>query len=70
VSWLRERVWQLGIGILLAFVAAALVYSGATPEGELESLGLAGFALFVVALAIPLIAKAVEAAQELLDEDV
>jgi hypothetical protein len=46
------------------------VYSGATPEGELESLGLAGFALFVVALAIPLIAKAVEAAQELLDEDV
>ena len=70
MSWLRQRVWQLGIGILLAFLAAALVYAGATSEGELELLGLVGFALFVVALAIPLIAKAVEAAQELLDEDV
>ena len=70
VAWLRERVWQLGIAILLVFAGAALLYTGATPEGDLGGQGLAGFALLAGALAIPLVAKAVEAAQELLDEDV
>ena len=68
MGWLAERVWQLGIAILLVFVGAALIYVGATERAELGPLGLIGFGLFALALAIPLISKAVTAAQEALDD--
>lgn len=69
MDWLKERVWQLGLAIILAFLGAALIYLGSTNGGELEALGVAGFVLFAVALATPLISKAAQAAQEALDQE-
>jgi Zn-dependent alcohol dehydrogenase len=71
MDWLRERVWQLGIAIVLALIGAALMYLGIT-DGEtvaLSAVGLVGLAAFLVAIAIPLVSKAIKAAQEAQDQD-
>jgi hypothetical protein len=71
MDWLRERVWQLGVAILLAVLGAALMFIGLTASDpvELTPVGLAGLAVYVVAIAIPLVSKAIRAAQEAQDQD-
>jgi hypothetical protein len=71
MDWFSERVWQLGVAIVLALLGTALMYLGITDSDpvELTPVGLAGLALFVVAIAIPLVSKAIKAAQEAQDQD-
>lgn len=66
MDWLRDRVWELGIGILLVIVGAALMYLDGADDGEMALIGLGGIGmvLFALALAIPLVRKAVQVAQD------
>lgn len=71
MSWLRERVWQLGLAIVMAFAGAALMYAGtASGDGiDLEPVAVAGILVFCAALAIPLVSKAMQTVQEAEDAD-
>jgi ABC-type uncharacterized transport system permease subunit len=69
MEWLRERVWQLGLAILLALVATALIYVGSADDANLDLVSGLGLVLFAIALAVPLASKAAKAAQEALDEE-
>jgi hypothetical protein len=70
MEWLRERVWQLGLAILVALVGAALIYAGSADDGNLDTVALVGLTAFTIALAVPILSKAIKAAQEALDEEV
>jgi high-affinity Fe2+/Pb2+ permease len=63
MEWIKQRVWQLGIGILAGLVAAVLLYLGGT-NGVNETILWAGLVLFILAMAVPLFAKIFEAVQE------
>jgi hypothetical protein len=63
MEWLKQRVWQLGIGILLGLVATVLLYLGGTDEMD-RTLLWAGLIIFFLAMAVPLFAKIFEATQE------
>ena len=67
MGWLAERVWQLGLAIVLAFAGAALVYVGAADDASVlrDPVAVIGLALFFVALAIPLASKVWQAVDEL-----
>lgn len=71
MDWLRERVWQLGLAIVLALLGAALMYLGisARETVTLSPVGIAGLVAFLVAIAIPLVSKAIQTAQEAQDQD-
>jgi uncharacterized membrane protein YhhN len=63
MEWLKERVWQLGIGILLAVIGTILMYLGGTPEQDRIMIWI-GLILFFIAMLIPLFAKVFERLQE------
>jgi hypothetical protein len=63
MEWLKQRVWQLGIAILIVLIGAALLYLGGT-DGISEITLWIGLILFFLAMAIPLFAKFFEAMQE------
>lgn len=69
MEWLRERVWQLGLAILLALAGTLLIYLGSADDGSLDVVAGLGLALFALALAVPILSKAIKAAQEALDEE-
>lgn len=64
MAWLRDRAWQQGIAILLALAGASLIYLGARHTGELGGVGLIGVALFVIGIAVPLVAEILRANRE------
>ena len=63
MAWLKERVWQLGIGFLIAIIAMVLLYQSGTNGFDRTSFWI-GLILFFVAIAIPLFARLFEAVQE------
>jgi NhaP-type Na+/H+ and K+/H+ antiporter len=63
MEWIKQRVWQLGIGILLGLIATVLLYLGGTEDVDRTMLW-AGLILFFLAMAVPLFAKIFEATQE------
>jgi hypothetical protein len=63
MEWLKQRVWQLGIAILIVLIGATLLYLGGT-DGISESILWTGLILFFLAMAVPLFAKIHEANQE------
>ena len=71
MGWLSQRAWQLGIAIVLATVAAALIYGSAAddPSAGANGLTLVAFVLFALAMAVPLITKAIAVTPGAEDED-
>lgn len=63
VEWIKQRVWQLGIAILLALVATVITYLASVNEQNTTIMWL-GLILFFIGLSIPLLAKIFEAVQE------
>jgi FtsH-binding integral membrane protein len=63
MEWIKERVWQLGLAIVLALLASAVIYIAGVNEGS-PTLLWVGLILFFVALLIPLLIKFFEAVQE------
>lgn len=56
MTWIRKRVWQLGIGALLTLIGAWLLYTAGTGDGS-QSLLWIGLVVMWIGLAIPLISK-------------
>lgn len=69
MDWLKERVWQLGLAILLAFVGVTFIYLGTADDAALGPMAMVGLLLFAVALAIPLVSKAMKSIEEQQDEE-
>jgi NhaP-type Na+/H+ and K+/H+ antiporter len=64
MPWFRQRVWQMGLGALLALLGAWLTYTAAAGMVVREGLMWAGMAMIAIGLLIPLITRFIEAAQE------
>lgn len=74
MGWLAQRVWQLGIAVVLTLLGAWLIYVGTggyvgTVGRADEALLWIGLALVFVAMAIPLLSKLYEATQEARGEE-
>jgi hypothetical protein len=63
MDWIKQRVWQLGIAILLALLASAIIYFAGVVNINTTLLWL-GLILYLLAMLIPLLAKIFEAIQE------
>jgi hypothetical protein len=63
MEWIKKRVWQLGVAILLALIASAIIYAAGADDESPTFLWI-GLILFFFALSIPLLAKIFEAVQE------
>jgi sterol desaturase/sphingolipid hydroxylase (fatty acid hydroxylase superfamily) len=64
MSWLKERVWQMGIGAVLILLGALLVYLGAAAAPVNNLLAWGGLGLIFIGLFIPLAIRFIEALQE------
>jgi len=64
VNWIKQRVWQMGIGAILILVGSWLIYAGAAGQAFNDFIFWLGFAFVLIGLLIPLIIKAFESAQE------
>lgn len=63
MGWLKQEVWQLGLGVLLILAGAVLVYIAGA--GDLnESLLWVGIALAWLGMLVPLFSKLYESATE------
>ncbi len=56
MDWIKKRVWQLGIAIVLAIIAWWLMYAGGAGDQN-QALLWIGLILFFFAMLIPLISK-------------
>jgi heme/copper-type cytochrome/quinol oxidase subunit 4 len=56
MDWIKKRVWQLGIAIVLAVIAWWLMYAGGAGDQNQVLLWI-GLILFFFAMLIPLISK-------------
>lgn len=68
MEWIKVRVWQLGIAIMFALTGAVIIYLAGTDEVN-QTLLWIGLILFLIAMAVPLIAKIFEAVQEAQGEE-
>lgn len=64
MDWIRDRVWQLGIGALLVLAGAWLAYSAAAAESPRATSMWIGLALIFLGLLLPLVTRLVEHLQE------
>ncbi|MEW6117456.1 MAG: hypothetical protein AB1553_11205 [Nitrospirota bacterium] len=64
MKWYKQRVWQMGAGALMILFGAWLAYSAAAGEMTNTPLLWTALALIFFGLLIPLMAKALEAAQD------
>jgi quinol-cytochrome oxidoreductase complex cytochrome b subunit len=69
MGWIRERVWQMGIGILVLLAGAGLTYAASAPEPVNTGVMWIGLALIFLGALVPLFIKALVAAQEARGED-
>jgi uncharacterized membrane protein HdeD (DUF308 family) len=69
MSWLKERVWQMGIGALLVLVGSLLIYPAAVSEDVNQVLLWAGLFLIFAGLAAPLIIRFLDKNQAEEDEE-
>jgi hypothetical protein len=67
MTWIKKRVWQLGIAALLVLIGTFLIYTAGTGDVD-TTLLWAGLILVWVALAIPLASKGFGAERENGDE--
>lgn len=63
MEWLKNRVWQLGIAVILAIIAMVLMYLAGTGEVN-QVLTWIGLALFLISMVVPLLTRLLEAVQE------
>lgn len=63
MDWIKKRVWQLGIAIVLAVIAWWLMYAAGTGEPN-QVLLWVGLILFFMAMALPLISQLFESAKD------
>lgn len=63
MDWLRERVWQLGIAVILVLVGGVIIYVSASDDGSTARTWL-GLVLVFVAMLIPLANKVYQSTQE------
>lgn len=63
MGWIRQEVWQLGIGVLLVLLGAALTYSAGVDGGNQTLLWL-GIGLMWLGMLIPLPAEWYESRTE------
>lgn len=64
MDWIRDRVWQLGIGALLVLAGALLAYSASAGGSPRPMLTWVGLGLVFLGLLLPLITRLVEHLQE------
>ena len=64
MSWIHERVWQMGLGALLVLIGALVAYQASAGETVNSVLMWIGLALIFIGLLIPLITRFIEADQE------
>lgn len=64
MSWIHERVWQMGLGALLVLIGALLAYQAAARESVNSALMWVGLGLIFFGLLIPLITRFIESEQE------
>ncbi|MDD5703299.1 MAG: hypothetical protein PHU23_14780 [Dehalococcoidales bacterium] len=63
MEWLKKRVWQLGIAVVLAIIAMVLMYLAGTGEVS-HVLTWIGLSLFLISMVVPLLTRLLEAVQE------
>lgn len=63
MEWLKKRVWQLGIAVVLAIIAMVLMYLAGTGEVS-QVLTWIGLSLFLISMVVPLLTRLLEAVQE------
>jgi hypothetical protein len=68
MDWIKQRVWQLGIAIILVLIATVIIYRAGVDEQNLTFMWL-GLILYFIGLTIPLLAKIFEAVQEAQGEE-
>lgn len=68
MGWLKQEVWQLGIGVLLIVAGAVLIYIAAADDVN-ESLLWVGIVLAWLGLLVPLFAKLYESMTEQQSEE-
>lgn len=68
MGWLKQEVWQLGIGVLLIVAGAVLIYIAAADDVN-ESLLWVGIVLAWLGLLMPLFAKLYESMTEQQSEE-
>jgi hypothetical protein len=68
MDWIKQRVWQLGIAIILALLASVIIYFAGVVDINTTLLWL-GLSMYLLAMLIPLLAKIFEAVQEENDEE-
>jgi len=56
MDWIKKRVWQLGIAIVLAVIAWWLMYAGGSGDQN-QTLLWIGLILFFLAMLVPLLSK-------------
>jgi uncharacterized membrane protein len=64
MAWIRERVWQMGLGALLILLGALLAYQSAAGEPVNSLLMWVGLGLIFIGLLVPLVTRFIEADQE------
>lgn len=57
MAWIQQRVWQLGIAVIVALIGTVLMYLGGT-EPVNTALLWVGLILVWLALLVPLVNKA------------
>jgi len=68
MGWLKQEVWQLGIGVLIIVAGAVLIYIAAADDVN-ESLLWVGIVLAWLGLLMPLFAKLYESMTEQQSEE-
>lgn len=66
MDWIKQRVWQLGAAIILLLTGAVIIYTNRT--GDSGGMLWTGLVLVFIALAVPLLSKAFNPADEKKDE--
>ena len=64
MRWYQKRVWQMGLGALLALLGAMVVYIAAAGEPVRPGWMWVGLGLIFFGLFVPLLTRIFEAAQE------
>jgi hypothetical protein len=64
MQWIKERVWQMGIGAIVVLFGALLIYLSSAAEPINRSLMWVGLPLVFAGFLIPLFARWVETKQE------
>lgn len=66
MQWIKQRVWQLGLAIILILVGAYLIYANRTEASG--GMLWTGLVMIFAALVVPLVSKLFQSDEEQKDE--